>query len=103
MRRLEWRTRACQWLERAGFMAFCLAIGFIFVAFAFPQLRQLKRMEAKLEETKQLELTTRHERDDFRTEHEALRSDLTYLELRARDRLGYYRRGERVLIPADSR
>lgn len=104
LNRLEARTRACERLARLGFVAMCLSVGFVVVATAFPQRRELAEMERRLAEIRQDEVRLRAERDDFRAEHQALREDSAFLETQARDRLGYFREGERVLrIEEESR
>jgi capsule polysaccharide modification protein KpsS len=95
--RLEARTRVIQGAGRLAFVAFCMAIGFVVVATAFPQRRALEKLEAKLELAKQREATVLADREYRQIEHRALREDPAFLEIHARDRLNYYREGERVL------
>ena len=95
--RMEARTRAIQGAGRVAMIAFALSLGFVVVATAFPQKRELERLEIKLEEAKLHEKEALFERDCRKTELRALREDPAYLELHARDRLGYCRPGERVL------
>jgi len=101
--RLEARTKAIQGANRIVFMVLCALAGFLVVATAFPQKRELDRVKAKLEETKQREADALAERDYYVIEHRALREDPAYLEIHARDRLDYHREGERVLKFSDSR
>ncbi len=79
------------------FVVFCMAIGFVVVATAFPQRRALEKLETKLELAKQREATVLADREYHQIEHRALREDPTFLEIHARDRLDYYREGERIL------
>lgn len=65
-------------------------------ASALPQWRKLEAMQAQLERTRQREVAVMEERDVLVIEQRALREDPGFLELRARDRLDYYRDGERV-------
>lgn len=95
--RLEARTRVIQGTSRLVFVAFCMAIGFVVVATAFPQRRVLEKLEAKLELAKQREASVLADREYHQIEHRALREDPTFLEIHARDRLNYFREGERVL------
>jgi hypothetical protein len=95
--RLEARTRVIQGVSRAAFVVFCAAIGFVVVATAFPQRRELLKLEAKLEAAKQREEIVLADREYHFVEHRALREDPAFLEIHARDRLDYYREGERVL------
>ena len=95
--RLEARTRVIQGTGRLVFVVFCMAIGLVVVATAFPQRRALEKLEAKLELAKQREATVLADREYHQIEHRALREDPTFLEIHARDRLDYYREGERIL------
>jgi len=95
--RMEARTRAIQGAGKMALIGFCLSLGFVMVATAFPQKRELERLEAKLVEARERERQVMFERDCRKTELRALREDPAYLELHARDRLGYCRPGERVL------
>jgi hypothetical protein len=94
---LEARTRVIQGAWRVVFVAFCMAIGFVVVATAFPQRRALEKLEAKLELAKQREAKVFADREYHQIEHLALREDPEFLEIHARDRLDYYRQGERIL------
>lgn len=94
---LEARTRVIQGAGRVVFVAFCMAIGFVVVATAFPQRREMIRMEAKLEVAKAREQKVLAELEYHQIEHQALREDPAFLEIQARDRLDYYQEGERVL------
>ena len=78
-------------------MATCLAVGFVVVSTAAPQKRRLEAMEAKLAQTKEREQKVLDEREYHEIEHTALLKDPEFLEIQARDRLDYYREGERVL------
>lgn len=95
--RLEARTRAIHGAERVGFVMFCVALGFVVVATAFPQRRELERLEAKLALAKEREESVAADREYHQIEYRALREDPEFLEIHARDRLDYYREGERVL------
>lgn len=95
--RLEARTRVIQGAGRIVFVVFCMAIGFVVVATAFPQRRVLEKLEAKLKLAKEREATIVADREYHQIEYRALREDPAFLEIHARDRLGYYREGERVL------
>ncbi len=65
-------------------------------ASAVPQWRKLDAMEAELGRSREREELVMEQRDILTIEQRALREDPAYLELRARDRLDYYREGERV-------
>ena len=95
--RLEARTRVIQGAGRIVFVVFCMAIGFVVVATAFPQRRELERLEAKLVIAKEREAGIVADREYHQIEYRALREDPALLENHARDRLGDYREGERIL------
>jgi len=97
MHRMEARTRAIRGAGRVAMILCSLSVGFVAVAAAFPQQRELQRLEQKLEEAKRNEREVIDERDCRQIELKALREDPEYLELHARDRLGYYLPGEKVL------
>ncbi len=95
--RLEARTRMIQGAGRLAFVAFCVSVGFVVVATAFPQRRELLKMEARLSEARQQEESILANKEYHEIEYRALREDPAFLEIHARDRLDYYREGERVL------
>lgn len=95
--RLEARTRVIQGAGRIVFVVFCMAIGFVVVATAVPQRRELEKLEAKLKLAKEREACIVADREYHQIEYRALREDPAFLENHARDRLNYYREGERVL------
>ncbi len=97
LRRLETRTRFLRGACRLAFIACCLSLGFVVVATAFPQRRELEKLEAKLELARQHEREVDVERANRQIELRALREDPTYLEIHGRDRLDYCLEGERVL------
>lgn len=97
LKRLEARSRAIHGLRRIAFWMFCLAVGFVVVATAFPQRRELERLEAKLAVVKEREEEVLADREYHQIEFVALREDPAFLEIHARDRLDYYRAGERIL------
>ena len=97
MTRLEARTRVIQGTGRFVFMVFCIAIGFVVVATAFPQHREVERLETKVRLAKDREMKVKAEVECRQIEYRALREDPAFLEIHARDRLDYYRQGERIL------
>jgi cell division protein FtsB len=97
LRRLEARTRVIQGLGRFTLMVFGAALGFVVLATAVPQKRELDSLELKLADAREREQMVGAERDHRRIELRALREDPAYLEIHARDRLDYSREGERVL------
>ena len=82
---------------RVVFIAFGVALGFVVVATAVPQKRELDKLEARLRQAEEREREVFTERDLRRIELRALREDPAYLEIQARDRLNFFREGERVL------
>ena len=94
---LEARTRVIRGASRVTFVGFCMAIGFVVVATALPQRRELEKLETKLQLAEKGESSILAEREYRQIELRALREDPTFLEIHARDRLNFYRAGERVL------
>lgn len=82
---------------KLALMACCVAVGFVVVATAFPQRRTLEKLEANLKAAQARERLVMAERDFRRIELRALRGDPEFLEIHSRDRLDYFREGERVL------
>lgn len=101
--RLEARTRALNGASRIAFVVFCMAAGFVVVATAFPQHREMVKLEKKLALAKQREAAVAADLEYHRVEYRALREDPAFLEIQARDRLDYYRQGERVLKFRDAK
>lgn len=97
LRRLESRVRVIHGLVRVVFVAFCASFGFLVVATAIPQKRELDKLEVKLAATKANERQVLAEQEQRRVELRALREDPSFLEIQARDRLDYCGEGERVL------
>lgn len=95
-RRLQTRARVIRALASVAFLGFSLSCGFVFVAGAIPQQDVLATYERRLEAARKQEAIVYGERDQARTECAALRDDPGFLEIHARDRLDYYREGERV-------
>ncbi len=95
--RLEARTRVIRGASRVTLVGFCIAIGFVVVATALPQRRELEKLEAKLQLAKEGESSILANREYRQIEYRALREDPAFLEIHARDRLDYYRAGERIL------
>lgn len=95
--RIEARTKTINGMRRLTFVLFCAAAGFVCVAMALPQRSKLDEMEARLENAKKREVLALADRDNHLIEHRAVREDPAYLEVQARDRLGLYREGEKVL------
>jgi cell division protein FtsB len=95
--RLEARTRVIRGAGRLLFIVFGVALGFVVVATAVPQRRELEKLESRLKLAEDREREVNAERDHRSTELRALREDPAYLEVHARDRLDYCGEGERIL------
>ena len=95
--RLEARTRVIRGASRVVCIIFGMALGFVVVATAVPQLREMEKLEVRLEQAREREREIMAERDQRRVELRALREDPRFLELKARDRLDLCRDGEKVL------
>ena len=97
MTHLETRLRVLQVAVKVAMIAFCVALGFVVVATAFPQRRTLEKLEANLKHAQERGRLVAAERDARHIELRALHEDPAYLDIQARDRLDYYREGEHVL------
>lgn len=97
LRRIERRTRFFVFCQRVMMLAFGLSAGMLVVASAMPQKRILDDLERALAESRNREQAVLEEKQDYETELRALREDPEFLEIHARDRLDYYRDGERIL------
>jgi len=95
--RMEARTKAIDGIRRMVFVVFCAAAGFVSVAIALPHRTKLAEMEIRLASAKKREVAALADRENQFTEHRAVREDPAFLEVHARDRLGLYREGEKVL------
>ncbi len=95
--RLEARTRTYGVFTQVAFLVFCLAIGFVILAAAFPQREKLALLETKLKAEQAREASIIAVKEDITSEYRAIRQDPAYLEIQGRDRLDYYREGEKVL------
>ena len=96
MRRLEARIRVIRGAVRLGMILFCLSIGFVVVATAVPQRREVIRLEGRLQKALRQEEVIGAERNHRQIELRALREDPEFLEVQARDRLDLCEEGERV-------
>lgn len=96
VRRLEARIRVMRGASSLAMMAFCLSIGFVVVATAVPQRREVLRLEKRLKDAAKQEERISVERDQRQIELRALREDPKFLEVHARDRLDLCEEGERV-------
>ena len=95
--RLEARTRMIRGAGRLVFVVFGMALGFVVLATAVPQKKELGKLEERLAQAQERERMANALREQRRIELRALREDPAYLEIHARDRLDYCREGERIL------
>lgn len=95
--RLEATTRFIRGINRMLCLTTAIAFGLLIVATAVPQQREYEKLQAKLRSTQNREQETLAVKEYKEIQLHALREDSSYLEVQARDRLNYYREGERVL------
>ncbi len=94
---VEASTRLIRFLNRI--LCFCVAIAFglLIAATAAPQKAEYEKLRTKLRQTQAREEASMAVKEHKEIQLHALREDTAYLEVQARDRLNYYRPGERVL------
>lgn len=95
--RVEFATRCIQWMNRALYICVAVAFGLLIAATAAPQKKEYEKLQAQLRTAEERERETLARKEHQRIELQALREDTAYLEVQARDRLNFYRQGERVL------
>ncbi|MDP4625173.1 MAG: hypothetical protein NWT08_08545 [Akkermansiaceae bacterium] len=95
--RMEGATRFIKGMNRLLYVSMAVAFGLLITATAIPQKRKLEELQVKLRMTQEREQETIDEKEHNEIKLQALREDTAYLEVQARDRLNYYREGERVL------
>ena len=93
---LRARTTGIRIVNRVAFTVLaaiaCLAVAVL----SLPQVRHLRGLKEELSRTNAQESHVRAYKDQKSRELSVLRSDPSYLELVARDRLNLYRSGERI-------
>ncbi len=94
---IEASTRLFRGVNRLLCIFVAIAFGLLVAATAVPQKREYEKLQAKLRMTLEREQSTLAQKEHKAIELNALREDTAYLEVQARDRLNYYRPGERVL------
>lgn len=94
--RLQARTQRMRAANRVVMVVLVLMGCSAVVVSALPQWRKLSEMQAELGRSREREALVMEQRDVLVIEQRALREDPAYLEIKARDRLDYYRDGERV-------
>jgi hypothetical protein len=95
--RLKWRVKLIHGCKNLAFIFFCVAVGFVVYAAGFPQKRQVEALEQKLQLALDNEKAVIADLGYHQIELHALKTDPSFLEIRARDRLNFYREGERIL------
>jgi cell division protein FtsB len=95
--RVEGRIRLFGAVNHMLYIFMAVAFGLIITAFAVPQKKEYEKLQAKLRATQEREEETLARKEHASIELRALREDPAFLEVQARDRLNYYREGERVL------
>jgi len=95
--RLEAATRFVKGCNRVLCLTTAIAFGLLIVATAVPQYREHLKLQATLRNTQVREQATLDTKEYKEIQLHALRDDPSYLEVQARDRLNYYREGERIL------
>lgn len=93
---LRVRTAGIRVLNHFAFVVLVL-LGCVAVALlSVPEVKRLKSLEAELVWTKEKEAEAQARKDQKRRELKAIKEDPEFLEIKARDRLDYYREGETV-------
>ncbi|MFM2196823.1 MAG: hypothetical protein RLZZ505_255 [Verrucomicrobiota bacterium] len=95
--RVEFTTRCIQRLNQGLYLCMAVAFGLLIAATAAPQKKEYDKLQAQLRTAQERERETLARKEHQRIELLALREDTAYLEVQARDRLNFYREGERVL------
>jgi cell division protein FtsB len=95
--RVEFATRCIQWMNRGLYLCVAVAFGLLIAATAAPQKKEYEKLQAQLRTAQEREQEMLARKEHQRIELQALREDTAYLEVQARDRLNFYREGERVL------
>jgi cell division protein FtsB len=95
--KMESASRFIQGLNKLLCICLAVAFGLLIAATAAPQKRELEKLQVKLQAVQEREDEMLARKEHKEIELKALREDPGYLEIQARDRLNYYRPGERVL------
>ncbi len=82
---------------RLALAALGLAVGYLVLAMSVPQQQRLAALEEKLANARAREKEAVGKKERAEIEFRALQEDQEFLETHARDRLDYYREGEKVL------
>ncbi len=93
---LRVRTTGIRIVNRVAFVVLVATACVAMAVLSVPQVRELRRLKEELARTVTHESHIRSYKEQKGRELSALRSDPSYLELIARDRLDLYRSGERI-------
>ncbi len=96
-KRLECRKSVLRGFVRVVLAVLGLSVGYLVLAMSVPQQARLAASEAKLASAKAREKEALGKKQRAGIEFRALQEDREFLETHARDRLDYYREGEKVL------
>jgi len=97
LERLESRVRFIKGTNRLLYLTTAASCGLLVIASAFPYKRENDKLQAKLRSSQDREQAALDIKEHREIELNALREDQAYLEVHARDRLNYYRKGEKIL------
>ena len=95
--RIEFMTRFFNGAIRVLHICLAIAFGLLISATAIPQKREYQRLLGDLKKIEKAETAIIARKEHKQIELHALREDNAFLEVQARDRLNYYREGERIL------
>ena len=90
------RTERMNTSVRLALCALALTACIAFMVAALQPYRQLEKMRGDLAEVQEQEMAAIERKDAKERELRAIENDPKYLELIARDRLGYYKPGEHI-------
>ncbi|WP_411828113.1 FtsB family cell division protein [Luteolibacter sp. AS25] len=95
--RIEATTRIFKGVSRFLYIGLAVAFGLLIAATAVPQKRKYEELLGELSNIQKAEEAVIAKKEHKQIELFALREDDSFLEVQARDRLNYYREGERIL------
>ncbi len=95
--RIKASTRIFTQVSKALYLVIACAFGLLILATAAPHKREHATLQKQLQKTLKREEMILARKEHKEIQLQALRTDNTYLELLARDRLNYYKEGERIL------
>lgn len=90
------RTQLLRKLNVVAFYVLIMIACVGVIATGLPEFRVLQQAEEELASIKEEELVVLAQADQMKREHRALEQDPYFLEIYGRDRLDFYKEGERV-------